>query len=50
MGNRKVEFEPSETAELLLQLGVDPAIENKKGKTAFEIARKDCKYLKSRPV
>lgn len=40
----------AEVAELLLALGADPTLENKKGKTAFEIARKEAKYLKQRAV
>lgn len=34
-------------AEALLAVGADAQIRNKRGKTAFEIARKDAKYLKS---
>lgn len=35
-------------AETLLEVGADPTVLNKVGKTAFEIARKDAKYLKTR--
>lgn len=35
-------------AEALLEVGADPAVPNKNGKTAFEIARKDAKYFKAR--
>ncbi len=35
-------------AEALLEVGADPAVLNKRGKNAFEIARKDAKYFKSR--
>ena len=37
-----------EAAEALLAVGADPTVLNKSGKTAFEIARKDAKYFKSR--
>ena len=35
-------------AETLLEVGADPTVLNKNGKTAFEIARKDAKYFKTR--
>ena len=35
-------------AEALLEVGADPTVLNKSGKTAFEIARKDAKYFKTR--
>ena len=35
-------------AEALLAVGADPSVRNKSGKNAFEIARKDAKYLKAR--
>ena len=35
-------------AEALLDVGADPMVLNKRGKNAFEIARKDAKYLKTR--
>ena len=35
-------------AEALLEAGADPTVLNKRGKTAFEIARKGAKYLKER--
>lgn len=35
-------------AEALLEAGADPMVLNKGGKNAFEIARRDAKYLKSR--
>ena len=35
-------------AETLLEVGADPMVLNKSGKNAFEIARKDAKYLKAR--
>ena len=35
-------------AEALLAAGCDPTVLNKGGKTAFQIARKDAKYLKAR--
>ena len=35
-------------AEALLEVGADPMVPNKSGKNAFEIARKDAKYLKAR--
>ena len=35
-------------AEVLLEAGADPTVLNKNGKTAFEIARKDAKYFKTR--
>ena len=35
-------------AEALLAVGADPSVPNKSGKNAFEIARKDTKYLKAR--
>ena len=35
-------------AEALLAAGADPMVPNKRGKNAFEIARKDAKYLKAR--
>ncbi|MCY4527972.1 MAG: ankyrin repeat domain-containing protein [Chloroflexi bacterium] len=37
-----------EAAEVLLEAGADPTVLNKNGKTAFEIARKDAKYFKTR--
>ena len=37
-------------AEALLEAGADPAVPNKRGKTAFEIARKDAKYFKARAL
>ena len=37
-----------EAAEALLEVGADPTVLNKSGKTAFEIARKDAKYFKTR--
>ncbi len=37
-----------EAAEALLEVGADPTVLNKNGKTAFEIARKDAKYFKTR--
>ena len=37
-----------EAAEALLEAGADPTVLNKNGKTAFEIARKDAKYFKTR--
>ena len=37
-----------EAAEALLESGADPTVLNKNGKTAFEIARKDAKYFKTR--
>ena len=37
-----------EAAETLLAVGADPTVLNKSGKTAFEIARKDAKYFKTR--
>ena len=37
-----------EAAEALLKAGADPTVLNKRGKTAFEIARKDAKYFKTR--
>ena len=37
-----------EAAETLLEVGADPTVLNKSGKTAFEIARKDAKYFKTR--
>ena len=36
-------------AEQLMALGADTTIKNKRGKTAFEVARMDCLYLKPRP-
>ena len=33
-------------AEQLMALGTDTTITNKRGKTAFEVARMDCLYLK----
>ena len=38
----------ADAAEALLEVGADPTILNKNGKTAFEIARKDAKYFKTR--
>ena len=38
----------AEAAETLLEVGADPTVLNKNGKTAFEIARKDAKYFKTR--
>ena len=35
-------------AEALLAVGADPMVLNKSGKNAYEIARKDAKYLKAR--
>lgn len=35
-------------AETLLEVGADPMVLNKSGKNAFEIARKEAKYLKAR--
>ena len=35
-------------AEALLEVGADRIVLNKSGKNAFEIARKDAKYLKAR--
>lgn len=35
-------------AEALLEAGADPMVLNKNGKNAFEVARKEAKYLKSR--
>ena len=35
-------------AEALLEMGADPAVLNKSGRTAFEIARKGAKYFKER--
>ena len=37
-----------EAAEALLEVGADPTVLNKSGKTAFQIARKDAKYFKTR--
>ena len=37
-----------DAAETLLEVGADPTVLNKNGKTAFEIARKDAKYFKTR--
>ena len=37
-----------DAAEALLEAGADPTVLNKNGKTAFEIARKDAKYFKTR--
>lgn len=37
-----------EAAEALLEVGADPSVRNKTGKTAFQIARKDAKYFKQR--
>ncbi|MXY45332.1 MAG: hypothetical protein F4Y50_15015 [Dehalococcoidia bacterium] len=37
-----------EAAETLLEVGADPTVLNKSGKTAFQIARKDAKYFKTR--
>ena len=37
-----------DAAEALLEVGADPTVLNKNGKTAFEIARKDAKYFKTR--
>ena len=37
-----------EAAETLLESGADSTVLNKNGKTAFEIARKDAKYFKTR--
>ena len=37
-----------DAAETLLEVGADPTVLNKSGKTAFEIARKDAKYFKTR--
>ena len=37
-----------EATETLLEVGADPSILNKNGKTAFEVARKDAKYFKTR--
>ena len=36
-------------AEQLMALGADTTVKNKRGKTAFEVARMDCLYLKPRP-
>ena len=38
----------AEAAETLLEVGADPTVLNKSGKTAFQIARKDAKYFKTR--
>ena len=37
-----------DAAETLLEVGADPTVLNRNGKTAFEIARKDAKYFKTR--
>ena len=37
-----------DAAEALLEAGADPTVLNKSGKTAFQIARKDAKYFKTR--
>ena len=35
-------------AEALLEVGADPMVQNKKGKNAFEVARKDAKSFRLR--
>ena len=37
-----------DAAEALLEVGADPTVLNKTGKSAFQIARKDAKYFKTR--